>query len=163
MQPVQRSRLVRPGLALALALAAGACGTSSPEIVAIEYLRATRTAESDQALARLDIDRIVERVQREITVVRTEGDSDQFLRESVETLLWGLFQETPREDHLTFDAPPADIDGDRATVVVTLRAPDGAEEQRTVHLRDTDDGWKVSGESIDDLVNYVIQRLEERF
>lgn len=163
MEPSARFRLVGLLLGAALALAVGACGSTDPEIVAIEYLRATRTAESDEALALLDMDRIVERVQREIAVVAPDGDSEQFLRDSVETLLWGLFQETPREEGLAYDAPPAEIDGDRATVLVSLTDAEGKTQERTVHLRRTRAGWKVSGESIDDLVSYVIQRLEERF
>lgn len=163
MESALRRRLVLTLLGAVVAAAVGACGTTDPEIVAIEYLRATRTAESDDALALLDMDRIVERVQREIALVNPEGDSEQFLRDSVETLLWGLFQETPREENLTYDAIPAEIDGDRATVVVKLGRPDGTAEQRTVHLRHTSEGWRVSGESVDDLVSYVIQRLEERY
>lgn len=140
-----------------------ACGTASPEIVAIEYLRATRTGESDAAIALLDIDNIVDRVESEVVLVNTGGDPAQFLRDSVRTILWGLFQETPREDELVYDATPADIDGDRAAVRVTLTDPQGQTRTRTVHLRNTGSGWLVSGRSVDDLVRHAIQRLEERF
>jgi predicted ATPase len=139
------------------------CAAADPEIVAIEYLRATHQADSDTAVALLDIDRIVERVRSEIVLVNTDGDPDRFLADSVETLIWGLFQETPRQENLGYDAPPAEIDGDRATVRVTLTEPDGSTERRTVYLRNTDYGWRVSGRSVDDLVAYVIQRLEERY
>lgn len=159
-----RHRKLLPALLVAAtaALAAG-CGGSDPEIVAIEYLRATRTAESDRAIALLDMDRIVERVSSEIVLVNTDGDPADFLRDSVETLLWGLFQETPREEGLAYDATPADIDGDRARVRVTMTDAEGEVQERIVHLRRTSAGWRVSGESVDDLVSYVIQRLEERF
>jgi len=140
-----------------------ACATADPEIVAIEYLRATHNADSDGAVSLLDIDGIVDRVQTEIVLVNTDGDPERFLADSVETLIWGLFQEPPRQEGLAYDAPPADIDGDRATVSVTLAALDGSTSSRTVHLRNTAYGWRVSGRSVDDLVTYVIQRLEERY
>lgn len=140
-----------------------ACAPRDPEIVAIEYVRASRTAASDVAVSLLDIDTIYERVQHEVVIVNTDGDPDRFLRDSITTMLWGLFQETPREDGLAYDATPADIDGDRATVRVTLRDAEGHARVRTVHLRNTDEGWRVSGRSVDDLVTYLIQRLEERY
>lgn len=161
MPSANRSRVFRAALGLSI-LCAG-CATPDPEIVAIEYLRATREAESDDAVDLLDIDRIVERVQDDVVLVNTDGDPEAFLRASVETLLWGLFQETPREDGLAYDAPPADIDGDNARVRVTLTDPGGRTQRRTVYLRRTNSGWKVSGRSVDDLVSYVIQRLEERY
>ena len=149
--------------AIASLAAAAACGTASPEIVAIEYLRATRTGDSDDAIAMLDMDTIVDRVKSRIMMVNTDGDPDRFLYDSVQTVLWGLFQETPRQDELTYDAPPADLDGQKATVRVVLTAADGTTRTRAVYLRRAGTGWLVSGRSLDELVAYAIQRLEERF
>ncbi|NKB90078.1 MAG: hypothetical protein GKS06_17840 [Acidobacteria bacterium] len=156
-----RSLVTRLGIVCA-AIAIAGCAETDPEIVAIEYLRATREAQSDTALTYLDMDEIADRVSAEIVLVNPDGDSDSFLRESVSSLIWGLFQETPRED-LAYDATPADVNGDRATVRVTLLDAEGGERTRTVHLRRTDAGWKVSGRSLDHLVSYAITRLEERF
>jgi len=128
----------------------------------IDYLRATREARSDAALAHLDLDELVERISNDVVLVKTEGDPEAFLRESVSSMVWGLFQETPRED-LAYNAPPAEINGDRATVRVTMVNAEGRERIRDVHLRHTDSGWRVSGRSLDDIVRYVITRLEERF
>ena len=156
---------VLPPLAVValVAVAGVACGPpAAPEIVAIEYLRATHTGESDDALALLDLDRIIDRIDDQIAIVHSEGDSEQFLRSSVETILWGLFQETPRRE-LTYDATPGDLEGDRTTVTVTMVDADGRQQRSRVHLRRTSNGWRVSGRSIDDLIDYVIQRLEERF
>ena len=144
-------------------LTVASCAPADPEIIAIEYLRATRTAKSDAAIGYLDIDTIVDRVQREVVLINADGDPDAFLRDSVETILWGLFQETPREDELAYDATPAEVNGDKAIVSVTMRGPDGSSRKRTVHLRQTRAGWQVSGATVDDLVSYVIQRLEERY
>lgn len=140
-----------------------ACMPTDPEIVAIEYTRATRTAASDTAVALLDLDSIYERIQSEVAMVNTDGDPDRFLRDSVATLLWGLFQETPREDDLAYDATPAEVDGEHARVRVTMTDADGHQRARTVYLRQTSAGWRVSGRSVDDLVSYVLQRLEERY
>jgi predicted ATPase len=161
--PLRRRRQFAALSGLVLALALSGCQPSDPELVAIEYLRATHTAKSDSALSLLDIDSIVERVQEEIVLVNTDGDPDRFLADSVRTMIWGLYQETPRREGMAYDAPPADIDGDTARVAVTVTSPDGATERRTIYLRRTDSGWRVSGRSVDDLVSYVIQRLEERF
>ncbi len=150
-------------MVLGVSILIAACATPDPEIVAIEYLRATREALSDEAVDLLDIDTIVRRVQEDVVVVNTEGDPEQFLRDSVETMLWGLFQETPREEGLFYDAPPADVNGDTARVKVTMTEPQGGTRTRTVYLRRTSAGWKVSGRSIDDLVGYVIQRLEDQY
>jgi len=150
-------------VALCLSILTVACATPDPEIVAIEYLRAARTAESDDAVALLDIDAIVRRVQEDVVLVNTDGDPEQFLHDSVETMLWSLFQETPREEGLRYDAAPAKINGDTARVKVTMTTPDGSTQSRTVFLHHTSAGWKVSGRSVNDLVSYVIQRLEERF
>lgn len=155
-----RLTLVLLGCALGLA---SACAPTDPEIVAIEYARATRTAASDAAVALLDIDSIYDRVQREIVLVNTEGDADRFLRDSITTLLWGLFQETPRKEDLAYDATPAQVEGDRAQVRVTMTDAAGQARERTVYLRRTADGWRVSDRSVDDLVSYLIQRLEERY
>lgn len=139
-----------------------ACATADPEIVAIEYLRATRTGNADEAVQLLDMERIVERIEREIVLVNTEGDPEAFLRDSVRSTLWALFQESPRQER-AYDARPAEIDGERAQVRVVMTTPEGETETRVVHLRRTDSGWKVSGPSIDNLVNSVIQRLHDRF
>jgi len=157
------ARRSRVAALLLFAALASACAPDDPEIVAIEYLRATRTGQSDQAVALLDMDRIVQRVEKEIALVNTGGDPHKFLRDSVSATLWGLFQETPREDGLQYDATPAQIEGDTARVRVTMTYPDATTRSRTVWLRRTSSGWRVSGRSIDDLVSYVIQRLDERY
>jgi hypothetical protein len=157
-----RPARVRLGVCVVLGAATLACAATDPEIVAIEYLRATREAKSDAAVGYLDLDEIVDRVETEVVLVNTDGDPRQFLRDSVRSMIWGLFQETPRED-LAYDARPAEIDGDRATVLVTMVDAEGREQERTIHLRNTDSGWRVSGRSLDDLISYVITRLEERF
>jgi hypothetical protein len=153
---------LRLGILAVLSLTLVACAASDPEIVAIEYLRATREAKSDAALGYLDLDELHERISEDIVMVNTDGDPDTFLRESISYLIWGLFQETPRED-LAYDALPADITANRATVRVRMVDAEGKERSRTVHLRNTDAGWRVSGRSLDDLVSYVITRLQERY
>ena len=153
---------LRLGILCAVCLTSVACAETDPEIVAIEYLRATREARSDAALGYLDLDELVERVSNDVVLVNTAGDPEAFLRESVSSMVWGLFQETPRED-LAYDARAAEIDGDRATVSVTMVDADGRQRVRNVHLRQTDSGWLVSGRSLSDLVRYVITRLEERY
>ena len=117
--PSRRSRSNRflPALLWAV-FATASCAPADPEIIAIEYLRATRTAKSDAAIGYLDIDTIVERVQREVVLINADGDPEAFLRDSVETILWGLFQETPREEQLAYDATPAEVNGDKAIVAV---------------------------------------------
>lgn len=153
---------IRLGILCAVCLTSLACAESDPEIVAIEYLRATREARSDAALGYLDLDELVSRVSNDVVLVNTDGDAETFLRESVSSMVWGLFQETPRQD-LAYDARPAEITGDRATVRVTTVDAEGDERTRDIHLRHTDSGWRVSGRSLNDLVRYVITRLEERF
>lgn len=153
---------IRLGILCALCLTSLACAESDPEIVAIEYLRATREARSDAALGYLDLDELVSRVSNDVVLVNTDGDAETFLRESVSSMVWGLFQETPRQD-LAYDARPAEITGDRATVRVTTVDAEGDERTRDIHLRHTESGWRVSGRSLNDLVRYVITRLEERF
>jgi len=159
---LSRCSFTRLGILCAIGLATAACAETDPEIVAIEYLRATRESRSDAAIGYLDMDELVGRVANDIVLVNTDGDADDFLRESVSSLIWALFQETPRED-LAYDARPADITGDRATVRVTTANAEGRERTRDVHLRHTDSGWLVSGRSLNDLVRYVITRLEERY
>ncbi len=153
---------IRLGILCAVCLTSLACAESDPEIVAIEYLRATREARSDAALGYLDLDELVSRVSNDVVLVNTDGDAETFLRESVSSMVWGLFQETPRQD-LAYDARPAEITGDRATVRVTTVDAEGDERTRDIHLRHTESGWRVSGRSLNDLVRYVITRLEERF
>ena len=154
---------LRLPIALASLLAAFACGPpASPEIVSIEYLRAMYSGNSDGAIACIDIDEVVERIEEEISLVATDGESESFLRDSVTTLLWGLFQQTPREEY-TYDAVPKSDNGDRVRVAVTLRDGDGGSSTRSMDLHRTNAGWRISGESLDPLVRYVIQRLEERY
>ena len=155
---VAASLLTLPAALLAVACASG----DSPEIVAIEFLRATRTAESDRAIDKIDLEELSTRVSDLIFVVQEGIDSDKFMRDSIETLVWGLFQETPRQEFV-YDAVPGDNDGERATSIITMTSADGTSRTSTVHLRFTTRGWKVSGKSLDDLVNYVVQRLEERY
>lgn len=161
MSPIRRSILF--GGLLALAITTPACGGSDdPEIVAISYLRAIHEGRADEALRYVDMARLLERIQDEIVMVQTPGDSETFMRDSVETVVWGLFHESPREDY-AYDAVPAEVDGEMASVVVKLTDPDGTTTERTVHLRRTDDGWRISGPSLDRLETYVTQRLEERY
>ena len=158
-----RGRFIHRAVVIAAGLLTFACTSTDPEIVAIEYMRATRHADSDDALARLDLDEIVGRIEDDVTLVLRDGNSTTFLRSSVETILWGLFQETPREENLIYDAKPATIDGERASVEVTMTDSDSRTRAHTVHLRHTPEGWRVSGRSVDNLVSYAIQRLEERY
>lgn len=149
-------------LALCALLAVAACGPpNDPELIALSYVRASNSGDADAAVELLDIERITARVEEEIVVVDSSGRED-FLEDSIETLLWGLFRETPPADY-TYDAIPAEVDGDTAQVSVTRTDTDGKSEVVVVHLRDTDDGWRVSGASLDDLVRIAIQRLQERY
>ena len=159
---LSRCSAIRLGILCAVCLVTVGCAETDPEIVAIEYLRATRESRSDAALGYLDLDELVDRVASDIVLVNTDGDADDFLRESVSSMIWGLFQETPRED-LAYDARRAEVNGDRATVRVTTANAEGRERTRDIHLRRTDSGWLVSGRSLNDLVRYVITRLEERY
>lgn len=120
------------------------------------------SGNSDGAIAHIDIDEMIERVEEQISLVVINGESENFLRDSVTTLLWGLFQQTPRMEHI-YDAVSESDDGDRARVAVTLRDIDGSSSKRSLHLHRTDVGWRISGKSLDPLVRYVIQRLEERY
>lgn len=140
-----------------------ACGgADDPEIVAITYLRAIHLGRPDEALQHIDMDRMVERVEDNIVLVDTPGDPRSFMRESIETVLWGLLQESAGGEY-GYDAAPADVEGNRAVVVVRLTDVDGETTERTLHLRRTANGWKVSGETLDRLVIAVTQRLEERY
>ena len=151
-------------LVVAILLFAGsiACGPpEAPEIVALSYVRATSGGDPDTAVQLLDIGRITERVEEQIVVLDSKGN-ESFLEDSIESLLWGLFRETRPVD-FAYDATPADIDDDSARVEVTRTRADGTPEIVVVHLRRTDEGWRVSGTSLDALVTYVVQRLQERY
>jgi hypothetical protein len=155
----------RAGLSLLAALAlllAGACGPpSDPEIVALTYVRATSGGDPDTAVQLLDLERMTARVEEEVVVVDSNG-KETFLEDSIETLAWGLFRETRPVDYV-YDATPAEIEGNRARVPVTRTAADGTSETIVVHLRNTDEGWRVSGESLDQLIRVVVQRLQEKY
>lgn len=149
-------------LAACAMLLAGACGPpSDPEIVALTYVRATSGGDPDTAVQLLDIERMAARVEQEVVVLDSSG-KETFLEDSIETLVWGLFREARPADYL-YDATPAEIDGDRARVPVTRTAADQSSETIVVHLRNTDEGWRVSGESLDALVRVVVQRLQEKY
>ena len=69
---------------------------------------------------------------------------------------------TPSRLHLRCHLP-AEIDGDTARVNVTRTAADETSETVVVELRQTDHGWRVSGASLDPLVTYLVQRLQEKY
>ena len=139
------------------------CGPAArPEIVAIQYLRASHTGQADTTLGLLDLDEVLERVEDQIVLVQPDGASNAFMVDSITTVLWGLFQQAQQREY-AYDAAPAEIDGDRAIAVVTLTNRNSESRRQTVHLRRTDDGWRISGPSLDPLVRYVIQRLDERY
>jgi hypothetical protein len=151
-----------PVIALALLLSGAACGPpEEPEIVAISYIRATTGGDPDTAVRLLDIERITERVEEQIVVIDSSG-RESFLQDSIETLLWGLFRET-RPEEFAYGAIPAERDGDTARVTVTKTGADGETSEVIVHLRNTDAGWRVSGPSLDPLVTFVVQRLQEKY
>ena len=146
----------------AIVLSTIACGPSNdPQIVAIAYVRAAGSGDSDIAVSLLDIERIASRVEEQIMVLESTG-RESFLEDSIETLLWGFFQETPTVP-FAYDATPAQVTGDTAHVDVSKTSADGASETVVVHLRDTDRGWRVSGASLDRLVTVVVQRLQEKY
>lgn len=150
-----------PLIALILLLAA-ACGPpDDPELVAIAYERAISGGDPDTAVRLLDTERIASRVEEEIVVVESSG-RESFLEDSIQTLLWGLFREI-RPTDFAYTATPAEINGDVAEVVVTKISPDGASTTVVVHLRNTDNGWRVSGASLNRLVSYAVQRLQEMY
>ena len=151
-----------PTLVAGMLLVGASCGPpDGPEVIAISYVRATNGGDPDTAVALLDLGRITERVEEQIVLVHST-DSETFLEDSIETFLWGLFRETQPEA-FSYDATPAEIDGDSARVTVSKTDADGKRTQQVVHLRRTNRGWRVSGASLDRLVTYVIQRLQERY
>ena len=159
MRLIKRATI--PVLSLIL-LAAAACGPpDDPELVAIAYVRASSTGDPDTAVDMLDIGSLTSRVEEQIVVLDSSG-RETFLEDSIETLLWGLFTET-RPGEYAFNATPAEIDGDSAHVEVTRTTPEQVTDTITVHLRRTDDGWRVSGSSLDRLVTFVVTRLQERY
>ena len=129
--------------------------------MAIAYERAITGGDPDTAVTLLDTDRIASRVEEEIVVVESSG-RESFLEDSIETLLWALFREIRPVD-FAYTAAPADIDGDSAEVTVTKMSSDGVSTTVVVHLRNTDDGWRVSGASLDRLVTFAVQRLQEMY
>ena len=46
---------------------------------------------------------------------------------------------------------------------VTKTPAEGPPETVVVHLSRPDDGWRVSGHSLDSLVTFVVQRLQEKY
>ena len=155
-------RGVLPLLAASLLFAGVSCGPANdPAIVALAYIRATHSGDPDTAVRLLDIEQIVSRVDEVLVVVDSSG-SETFLEDSIETMLWGLFRETQVVDY-AYDAAPADLVGDTATVLVTLISADATADTVVVHLRDTTRGWRVSGDSLAPLATYIIQRLQEKY
>ena len=143
-------------------LGVAACAPSGePEVVAIRYIRAVSSGDPDTAVTLIDTPRLTSRVEEQILVVESSG-RETFLEDSIETLLWGLFRETRPAD-FEYGVTPAKIDGDWAEVTVTKTSLDGVTQTTAVHLRNTDDGWRVSGASLDRLVTFVIQRLTEKY
>ncbi|MFQ5743286.1 MAG: nuclear transport factor 2 family protein [Acidobacteriota bacterium] len=129
--------------------------------MAIEYVRAVNSGDPDTAVNLLDMDELVRRVEEKIVVVQHD-DAEKFLRDSVETILWGLFRQTKEVDY-AYDAAPAELHGDAANVTVSKVDAEGREGETAVSLKKTDRGWRVSGDSLDPLVSYAIERLEERY
>ena len=149
-------------LTVCVLLVGAACGPpDDPELVALAYVRATNSGDPDTAVQLLDIEQIVSRVEEEIVVVDSSG-RESFLEDSIESLLWGLFRETRPTDYI-YNATPAELDGDMAQVPVTRISADETSTTVVVALRNTDDGWRVSGDSVDALVRYLVQRLQERY
>ncbi len=156
------SRGVLPLLAASVLFAGGSCRPANdPAVVALAYVRASNSGDPDTAIQLLDIEQIASRVDEVLVVVDSSG-RESFLEDSIESLLWGLFRETRVVDY-AYDAMPAELDGDRATVSVTRTSADATSDVVVVHLRDTARGWRVSGDSLDQLVTYVIQRLQEKY
>ncbi len=148
---------------LATALLVTSCGPpDTPEIVAIAYVRATSEGDPDTAVQLVDVEGVTAKVEAEIAVVQSSGGAEIFIEDSIEALLWGLYRET-RVEEFVYNAPPADIEGATALVVVTKTRREGEPEDVAVYLRDTRAGWRVSGKSLDPLVTYVIQRIRERY
>lgn len=168
--PHRPSMLLHRSHALLLAVLALLCSTigllscgppADPEVIAIAYLRAVNSGDSDTAVDLLDMEEIVSRIDEQIVIVQ-QSDAESFLRDSVETVLWGLFRESAQAEY-SYDAQPADLEGDMAKVVVAKIDPEGERSETVLHLRRTPRGWRISGESLDPLITYVIQRLEERY
>ena len=156
------SRGVLPLLAASVLFAGMSCGPANdPAVVALAYVRASNSGDPDTAVRLLDIEQIASRVDEVLVVVDSSG-RETFLEDSIETMLWGLFRETQVVDY-AYDATPAELDGDTATVSVTLTSADATSETQVVHLRDTAGGWRVSGDSLTRLVSYIIQRLQEKY
>jgi hypothetical protein len=155
-----RARIVAIAAILA-SLIVISCAAPDPEIVAIAYVRAINTGDGDTAVRLLDMEEILRRIDEQIVIVQ-DGDAETFLEQSVETLLWGLFRESVQTEY-TYGAQPADLEGEMATVTVTKLDVEQEQTETVVHLRNTSQGWRVSGASLDPLVNHVIQRLEERY
>ena len=153
---------VPPLLAASLLLAGMSCGPANdPAVVALAYVRASNSGDPDTAVQLLDIEQIVSRVEEEIIVVDSSG-RENFLEDSIETILWGLFRETLVVDY-AYDAMPAELDGDTANVSVTLTSADATSDTVVVQLRDTAKGWRVSGDTLAPLVTYTVQRLQEKY
>jgi hypothetical protein len=155
-------RIALSAVAVVALVAIAACGPpTDPEIVALSYIRATSGGDPDTAVQLLDLEGIASRVEAEVIVVDPSGN-DTFLEDSIESLLWGLFRETRPIDY-AYNATPAELDGDTGRVEVTRTDAEEFSETLVVHLRNTDAGWRVSGASLDPLVRYVIQRLQEKY
>jgi len=160
MRPTLRSLLRL--LTVCVLFLGAACGPpDDPELVALAYVRATNSGDPDTAVQLLDIEQIVTRVEEEIVVLDSSG-RESFLEDSIESMLWGLFRETRPADYI-YNATPAELDGDMASVPVTRISADETSTTVIVELRNTDDGWRVSGDSVDALVRYLVQRLQERY
>ena len=155
-------RIFLPLVAVLVSLFAAGCGEpDTPEIVALSYVRAYSSGDPETAVDLLDIERIAERVEEQVMVVDSSG-RENFLEDTIGNMLWGLFREMRPADY-AFNSVPAEIDGDAATVDVTRTNAEGESEVIAVSLRNTEEGWRVSGESLDDLVRYVVQRLQEKY
>lgn len=158
-----RTHRLLVAVVVGLAAIAPACGPGpTPDIVAIEYLRAANTGEADRAMDLVDIEGLVERVSDEVMFVQSEQRGESFMRDTVRTIVWGLFQQGRRADY-AYDASDVERSGDRAVVTVLLTDAEGSTTERDVHLRQTGAGWRISGESLDPLVAYAVQRLQEQF
>jgi len=155
-------RGVLPLLVVSTLFAGVSCGPANdPAIVALAYIRATHSGDPDTAVRLLDIEQIASRVDEVLVVVDSSG-RETFLEDSIETMLWGLFRETQVIDY-AYDAAPAELLGDTATVSVSLTSADATSDTVVVHLRDTAKGWRVSGDSVSSLATYIIQRLQEKY
>lgn len=158
----RHSFLLRTLVVVLVGAVFGGCGPpDDPEVAAVEYLRAVNGRAPDRAVDLLDIEEIARRVEEEIVIVQEEASAN-FLENSIETILWGLFQETAPTD-FNYVSSHAEIEGDEARVTVQKIDPDGNESETVVHLRRTRGGWLVSGSTLAPLVTYVVQRLQDRY